>query len=535
MTKRLDNTVAVGLRDYARSMRGAVAAGHPLTAEAGAEVLAEGGNAVDACIAAAFVSWVAESTLTGPGAGGFMLVYRARDRTTRVLDHFVTVPGLGQRGAVREMESVDVVFTPESSQVFRIGAATCAVPGAVAGLGEAHRRFATRPWRVLLEPAIRHARGGIVLTKGQAYLHEILDLILRHTPEGEKVYARAGERLEAGDRLVMTDLAGTLERLAERGAADFYRGELARGVARHLRDEGGALTLRDLAEYRVVQRRPVRAPFLGHEFESNPPPSTGGTLIGLGIRLLEWTGLAGGPGSAEAMAQLAEIMREQEAARAASGFGRGLHRGGLAHRLYASAPLRAAVRRLRSRLPETASGTTHISVVDGRGNAASLTASTGSGSGVIVPGTGVQLNNMLGEFDLAATGRVPRPGMRFTSGMAPSLVLRDGRPRLVVGSAGSLRLRGAILQIVVNVVGHGLGVEEAIVRPRVHLDGDHLHCEGGNDPAEIERLAAWGYDLIRWRNRNLFFGGASGVEIRPDGTLAAAGDPRRGGHGIVVE
>jgi gamma-glutamyltranspeptidase/glutathione hydrolase len=125
--------------------------------------------------------------------------------------------------------------------------------------------------------------------------------------------------------------------------------------------------------------------------------------------------------------------------------------------------------------------------------------------------------------------------MRFTSGMAPSLVLRDGRPRLVVGSAGSLRLRGAILQIVVNVVGHGLGVEEAIVRPRVHLDGDHLHCEGGNDPAEIERLAAWGYDLTRWRSRNLFFGGASGVEFRPDGTLAAAGDPRRGGHGIVVE
>jgi gamma-glutamyltranspeptidase / glutathione hydrolase len=154
---------------------------------------------------------------------------------------------------------------------------------------------------------------------------------------------------------------------------------------------------------------------------------------------------------------------------------------------------------------------------------------------VMVPGTGFQLNNMLGEPDLVPTGGVPRPGTRITSGMAPSLVLRDGRPRLVVGSAGSLRLRGAILQIVVNVVGHGLGVEEAIARPRVHLDGDQLHCEGGNDPSEIERLAAWGYDLIRWQSRNLFFGGASGVEFRPDGTLAAAGDPRRGGHGIVVE
>src|SRR5213079_3060590 len=139
-------------------MRGAIAAGHPLTAEAGARVLAEGGNAVDACLAAAFASWVAESPLTGPGAGGFLLVHRARDRTTRVLDFYVAIPGVGL-GARRpaEMESVDVDFTPESSQVFRIGAASCAVPGAVAGLGVAHRRWATRPWRELLQPAIRHA------------------------------------------------------------------------------------------------------------------------------------------------------------------------------------------------------------------------------------------------------------------------------------------------------------------------------------------------------------------------------------------
>src|ERR1051325_1823902 len=133
-----------GRPEDAGAMRGGGAAGHPLTAEAGAAVLAEGGNAVDACIAAAFVSWVAESTLTGPGAGGFMLVHRARDRTTRVLDHFVTVPGLGLgRREIAEMESVDVAFTPESSQAFRIGAASCAVPGAAAGgRGGAPRRAA---------------------------------------------------------------------------------------------------------------------------------------------------------------------------------------------------------------------------------------------------------------------------------------------------------------------------------------------------------------------------------------------------------
>jgi gamma-glutamyltranspeptidase / glutathione hydrolase len=515
-------------------MRGAVGAGHPLTAEAGARVLAEGGNAVDACIAAAFVSWVAESPLTGPGAGGFMLVHRASDGSTRVLDHFVTVPGLGlPRYGASEMESVAVAFTPESSQTFRIGGASCAVPGAVAGLDEAHRRFGSLPWRVLLEPAIELARTGVVLSQPQAYLHAILDLILRHTDEGRQIYGRNGDRLSAGDRLVMADLAQTLERLAAEGAADFYRGELAHAVSRYVRERGGEITPRDLAEYRVIRRRPVQVPFLGHEFASNPPPSTGGILIGLGVRLVDSLGLAGPPGSAEAMVQLVEIMREQEIARGGP-FSRQLYRGGLARRLYDERLLLATAQRLGRRLPAAERGTTHIAVVDGRGNAASLTASTGAGSGIIVPGTGIHLNNMLGEFDLPATGAIARPGVRFTSGMAPSLVLRDRRPRLVLGSAGSLRLRGAIFQVVVNVVGHGLGVGEAIEHPRVHLAEPHVHCEGGNDAAEVDRLAAWGYELVRWRGRNLFFGGVSGVEFREDGTLAAAGDSRRGGHGVVV-
>jgi gamma-glutamyltranspeptidase/glutathione hydrolase len=514
-------------------MRGAVAAGHPLTAEAGARVLAEGGNAVDACIAAAFVSWVAESTLTGPGAGGFMLVHHARDDATRVLDHFVTVPGLGlSRHGETPMDEVGIDFTPESSQFFKIGAASCAVPGAVAGLGEAHRRFGSLPWRTLLEPAIAHARDGVELTEGQAYLHDILDPILRHTREGHAMYSVNGNRLLAGDRLVLSDLGQTLERLAEHGADDLYRGELAQALSSHLREHGGEITLRDLSDYRVIRRQPVRVSFLGHEFRSNPPPSTGGVLIGLGLRLFERLGPACAPGSAEAMAQLIEIMREQEMARGGP-FTRELYRGGLARRLAHEAFLSAAAGRIQGRLPELQRGTTHIAVVDGRGNAASLTASTGAGSGVIVPGTGIQLNNMLGEFDLSATGGHPRPGVRFTSGMAPSVVLREGRPRLVVGSAGSLRLRGAIMQIVINVVAHGLGVREAIEHPRVHLEGP-VHVEGGNDPAEVDRLESFGYELARWRSRNLFFGGAAGVELLEDGTLAAAGDSRRGGLVVVV-
>ena len=496
-------------------------------------MLAEGGNAVDACIASAFVSWVAESTLTGPGAGGFMLVHHARDNSTRVLDHFVTVPGLGLSvHGQTPMDNVGIDFTPESSQYFRIGAASCAVPGAAAGLGEAHRRFGSLPWRTLLEPAIAHARAGVELTEGQAYLHDILDPILRHSDEGHAMYSVNGNRLVAGDRFVLSDLGQTLERLAEHGADDLYRGELARALSSHLREHGGDVTLQDLSEYRVIRRQPVRVSFLGHEFRSNPPPSTGGVLIGLGLRLLDRLGPAGPPGSAEAMAQLIEIMHEQETARGGP-FTRELYRGGLARRLSDEAFLAAAAGRIQGRLPELQRGTTHIAVVDGRGNAASLTASTGAGSGVVVPGTGIQLNNMLGEFDLSATGGHPRPGVRFTSGMAPSVVLREGCPRLVVGSAGSLRLRGAIMQIVINVVAHGLGVREAIERPRVHLEGP-VHVEGGNDPAQVDRLESFGYELARWRSRNLYFGGAAGVELLEDGTLAAAGDSRRGGHGVVV-
>jgi gamma-glutamyltranspeptidase / glutathione hydrolase len=275
-----------------------------------------------------------------------------------------------------------------------------------------------------------------------------------------------------------------------------------------VRASGGCFTQQDLTEYRVVRRRPVRAGFCGEDFFSNPPPSRGGVLIAYGLRLLQEFGV-GEPGSAEAIDSLARVMREQADAPAGRGLLRALELGG------------AVVTR----------GTTHISVIDGVGNAVALTASTGAGSGIVVPGTGIHMNNMIGEFDIE---RKPRAGARLSSGMSPSLVLRDGTPHLVVGSAGSLRLRGAVMQIVVNVVGHGLPVDDAIDRPRVHLEGDELHCEGGHDPGELDKLEAMGWNVARWRNRNLFFGGAAAVTLK-DGVLAAAGDPRRGGAGVVVE
>src|SRR5260370_28316863 len=207
---------------------------------------------------------------------------------------------------------------------------------------------------------------------------------------------------------------------------------------------------------------------------------------------------------------VARATRAQSAARGPD-FVRALYRGGLAKRLL--------------------SGTTHISVVDEKCDAASLSSSLGSGSGVVVPGTGIHLNNMLGEWDLAAGGR---PSARLTSMMAPSLVLKDGRPRLVLGSAGSVRLRGAILQVVVSVIARGLGVEEAVDAPRIHLEDGTLHVEGGGSDDDAAALDVAGWNLVRWKRRNLYFGGVSAVEVRDDGTLAAAGDPRRGGAGVVV-
>jgi gamma-glutamyltranspeptidase / glutathione hydrolase len=459
-------------------MKGAIAAGHPVTAEVGARVLGRGGNAVDACIAAGFASWATESPLTGPGGAGFMLVHTARDRRTRVLDFFATVPS----GPREDPTDVTIVFEGSQTQHFRVGTGTCAVPGSVAGLEAAHRSYGSLPWRELVADAIELARAGFEVTESQAYLHTILAPVLSETPA-------AG--LTIGARFAWPELAGTLERVAKRGAAAVYTGPVARAIARTV----PAIRQTDLERYRVVRRRPVTVPYRGGEFLSNPPPSSGGVLIAFGLRRLERPGRFGTPA---AVARIVRVMDEQT---------------------------RARERRLTRRL--VTAGTTHISVVDAAGNAASLSVSTGGGgSGVVVPETGIHMNNMLGEFDLMVGA--PRPGERLTSMMAPSLVLDDGEPRLVLGSAGSNRLRGAIMQVAVNVLAHRMDVATAIAAPRVHLEQGVLHLEPPLEPGRVP------YEQSHWRARNLFFGGVAAVERLPDGTLAAAGDPRRGGAGIVV-
>jgi gamma-glutamyltranspeptidase / glutathione hydrolase len=518
-------------------MRGAVAAGHPVTAEAGARVLADGGNAVDACVAAAFVSWVAESPLTGKGAGGFMLVHRARDRSDRLLDFFVEAPGRGlDDGEPAPMEAIDVPFD-DLFQRFYVGAPSCAVPGTVAGLGEAHRLYGRIPWPQLVAPAVEAARNGVEVTPEHAVLFSMLDAVLRRSPDGRRVYG-ASAPPAPGMRIVMPDLARTLEGLAADGPDLLYRGELGRRLSAFVREHGGRITDADLAAYRVIRRAPVRAPFCGHEFVSNPPPSAGGVLIAYALRVFERLGPAPSPGSVALLRRVAEVLREASYARG-RGFATGLRRGGLAARLLDERTVHEAVTRVRAKLepvrePVGAPSTTHVSVVDAAGNAASLSASTGCGSGVVVPGTGVHLNNMLGEEDLNPEGRRPAPGERLTSMMSPSLVVRGGRPRLVVGSAGSVRLRGAIAQIVISVIDQQLPLAEALAAPRIHADGDELHLEGGFAPDVAAGAEALGYRVVRWRGLNPYFGGASAVALDDAGRLEAAGDPRRGGAGIVV-
>ncbi len=447
---------------YAPTMRGAVAAGHPLTAAAGARVLAEGGNAVDACIAAAFVAAVAEGPLTGPAGGGFLLVHEPGGETV-VLDCFFACP----TEPLGELVEVVVDFAGAGTQAFRVGEGSVAVPGLLAGLDEAHRRYGSLTWEELVEPAIELARTGVDVDAPRAFLHGILSGILLRTEEGARVY---------GDpRRVATDaLVATLERVrdARAGAVAELVPELAS----------------DLAAYRVLEHVPLDSDMLGTQVFATPAPSRGGAVV------LEILG---------ALSALDAWSLHEEA---------------------------RAVRTAYERSwPGALTGTTHISVVDEAGAAVGLSSTLGSGSGVFRGGT--QLNNMLGELDVIGPGeRVP--GERLPSMMTPTLVLESGRPRLVIGSAGSVRLAGAIAQVTWRIL-HGVHVAAAIEAPRLHVEGSTLHLEGGWADDAVERLGS-GWDVVRWEGLNLFFGGVQAVERFADGTLAAAGDPRRGGAGVVV-
>ena len=509
---------------------GAVAAGHPLSARAGARALAAGGTATDAVIAAALTSAVAEAVLTGPGAGGFLMV-RPPGGPATILDFFVAVPGLGPGG--RRLDPADLhAFTVPfgtTEQVFHIGPASVAVPGMLAGLDEASRRFGRLPLADLVAPAVELAREGVVVGEEAAYLHGILDDMLRHTPASAAQFTPNGRVSAPGAQLVFPDLAGTLDRFGREGAACLYDGVVGEEIVRYLSATGGLLTRDDLAAYTVVERRPLEVRFRDVTVLTNPPPSSGGVLIAAALDHLDRM-----PPDGDESAFYARMAAAQAAANAMRGpeFHEGLGDEGFLERFWAAWRDAGSSGRPPSQKP---TGTTHVSAIDPEGGMASLSSSNGSGSGVVAPGTGVLLNNMLGESDLnpAGFGSLP-PGLRMTSMMAPTMLLRGDQPFAALGSAGSNRLRSAILMVVAGMVDAGADPAAAVRRPRIHHEGDGVDVEGGVPEGAIEALGAQGFDLRLWSEANLYFGGVSAAGASGDG-LRAAGDHRRGGGAAGVD
>jgi gamma-glutamyltranspeptidase / glutathione hydrolase len=496
-------------------MRGVVAAGHPLTAEAGAEVLREGGNAVDAAVCAVLASFAVESPLTGFGAGGYMMVQRGGETT--LIDFFVAAPGLDgvERGA--ELVAVPVRFDPETTQTFYVGPASCGVPGTAAGLEHALRRFGSMPLGELVGAGVRLAREGAPVNAEQAYILDILAPIHERMPGTRGLYAPGGERLGAGDEFSFGELAEALERYGAEGAEPFYRGAVAAALSEFVVEHGGTLGPTDLASYRAIERQPIRAPFRGAEVLTNPPPCSGGVLIAYCLGLLERLGEDSGPEQLVAAMGAANERRSLE-------FAESLYAEGMEASFLDSAGLDLAAADLLG-------STTHISVLDSAGTCACVTCSNGSGSGVLVPGTGVILNNMLGEEDLNPGGfhRI-EPGRRVPSMMAPTVVLRDGEIVLGLGSAGSNRIRSAILQTVVRVVEQGLPVAAAVAAPRLHYEDGVVQAEPGIDAEALSRIEARGLPVARRPAINLFFGGVQAVASDPaTGELSGGADPRRGG------
>ena len=483
--------------------RGVVAGGHPATAEAGAWALREGGNAVDAAIAAVIASLAAESPLTGLGAGGFMLVHRP-GAEPRLLDFFVAAGGLGGGERRADLEPVTIDFGG-TTQVFNVGVASCGVPGVPSGLASAAERFGSMPLADLVVPGVELARDGLEINRQQAYLLEILGPILAREPAGAAVYAPHGRMLGLGERIHFPELADTIERLGAAGPEPFYRGDIGAAIAAKVEGEGGTVGAADLVAYETAVREPVRAGFAGCEILTNPPPSSGGILIAYALELLGRLGATDGESVVMAMEQ-AQDARTRD-------FLSGLYEPGFARRF----------------LGDRLGSTTHITALDGEGGCASVTCSNGSGSGVYVDGTGIQLNNMLGEEDLNPFGfHSTIAGRRMPSMMSPTIALRDGELALGLGSGGSNRIRSAITQTIIRYLGEGLSLDEAVNAPRVHFEAGTVHAEPGSDPDSLSALEQRGYEVVRWRERSLFFGGVHAVAAG-HGRPEAAGDPRRGG------
>ncbi len=502
----------------------AVAAPNDLAARAGVEVAAEGGNAVDAAVAAAVTTMVTEPGLVSLTAGGYVTVL-PHDGDPVTVDGGVEMPGRGLPPE-RFGQGVWEVSTPYAGGTrMTIGPGSVATPGALKALEVAARGYGSLPWRHLLEPAVEAAGGFPHGSASYYYLSYVHEHIFGWHPESRSaVHGPDGEVIPVGGRVVVPHLGDTLRRLAEDGVDTLYRGDLAARIAQEVGDHGGILTRADLAAYQAVVRRPLTLTTAGWRLATNPPPAAGGVAVAALLALLDGTPRQG-PWSAEELGLLARAQAtvlgaglagprsEEERTRLAAGL---------------LARVRAAGRP-GSCSPSTAT----VSAVDDRGGACAVTVSSGYGSGMTVPGTGLALNNCLGEQELLADGpHSVRPGTRLTSNMAPTVGrrLRDDAA-VAVGSPGSDRIPTAIAQVLALFATGGLDLHAAIAHPRMHL-----RVRPQEEPAELldheEDLDVpedTGFPLRAMPPHSMYFGGVNAALWTPAQGPQASGDPRRAG------
>jgi gamma-glutamyltranspeptidase/glutathione hydrolase len=450
-------------------VRAGIAAGHPATAEVGAEILADGGTAADAVVAMGLASCVAESVMSGLLAGCHAIVFDG-SRVSN-LDGFAAVPaGHGDMLEVRLPFGDEVV-------VYEIGPASCAVPGLPAALGELWERLGRLPWARLVEPALALARTGVVLPEMHARTLEML-VDVHSRERGAAIFTPNGSVLVAGGLLEQPGLVQCLEALAEEGAASVYRGSLAETL---LGIDGVVFTAEELRNYEPVWTDPVLVEYRGR-------------------RVATRGGLSGVPELLPALPRLAGLSETER------------------------------VLALVAALETANTGgehTTNMVAVDSHGRACVLTHSLGVGAGVWAPGFDVQLNNLLGEADIAVGE--PAPGDHLESRMAPALVFDAGGLELAIGSAGATRLRTALSTVLVGILDEGLDAEEAVARPRVHPLPDLVDAEPGVDEPALAELESRGRTVRRWERIHHYFGGVSCV-----GRAGAAGDPRRSGAAVLL-
>src|SRR5262245_4750524 len=457
----------------------AVAAGHPATADAGAEILQEGGSAADAAVAATLASCVAETVMTGLLGGGHGIYFDAATSKARNLDFFVAVPGLGAEARAVELTELDVPFGSELVH-YAVGIGSCGVPGVPGGLDALWTDHGSLPWPRLVEPALRLARGAVPMPAAHAACLRMLEPVMTMN-EGARIYSPGGSLLDEGDLLRQPGLVVALESLAEDGPRGAYEGTIGRELLALMEERGGLVTAEDITSYKARWTDPVEVEFRGHELRTRTGLSN---FIDAVVRLPELRGL-----------------EEPQWALALVGA-------------------------LSDELPQQ-NGTTNVSVIDDEGNACVLTTSLGLGSGDFVPGFDLHLNSMLGEADLFTEGL--GPGERMASMMAPTLALDADGVVLAAGAAGGTRLRSALLEVVAGILDEGVEPQDAVDRPRVHPAGTLVHVEPGFGPRTIGALESAGFEVRQWDSRHHFFGGVSVVT-----RSAAAADPRRNGAARIV-